>query len=95
MKTLVAIVLFALLPGGAAAAAEPSLDVKVAYADLNLASPEGQQALQARIEAAARGLCGVASPGLSMAFNAAITKCNDAATAAARRSIPAESVSAG
>ncbi len=95
MKTLVAIAMLALLPAGVAAAAEPTTDVKVSYADLNLTSPEGQKALHSRIEIAVRSVCGVPSAGLSMAFNQAIEKCSEAATAAAMRSIPVEPPSAG
>ncbi len=40
-----------------AVAAEPQ-SVTVKYADLNLSTPEGQQALDRRIESAARKVCG-------------------------------------
>lgn len=96
MKTLVALVLLALLPATAmAAAAEPGVEVRVSHADLNLASPEGRRALESRIRSAVRSVCGVPSGGMSTAFNQAIEKCSAAATAAALRSIPVEPPSAG
>lgn len=61
----------------------------VAYGDLNLASTAGQEALQQRIRAAARQVCGTTSyrnaGGLSTA--AANRRCIDEAIAEARSAI--------
>jgi len=43
------------------ASAETAPTVKVAYGDLNLSSPAGQQHLQARLHSAARAVCGIES----------------------------------
>jgi UrcA family protein len=55
----VAAIIVSSLNVAAAVAAPAPGEARVGYADLDLSSPKGQQALEQRIKAAARSVCGV------------------------------------
>jgi UrcA family protein len=52
-----------------------TVSVSVRYADLNLASAEGQQAFNRRIAAAGRQICGAVDNERDLSRRASITKC--------------------
>ncbi len=52
-----------------------TVSVSVRYADLNLASAEGQQAFNRRIAAAGRQICGVVDSERDLSRRASINKC--------------------
>ena len=63
--------------------APETITVRVSYADLNLATPEGRARLDRRIAGAARSICGSFSPAqLEMAM--LVRDCREGAIASAR-----------
>jgi UrcA family protein len=72
--------------------APETVTVRVSYADLNLASPQGRARLDARIAGAARGICGgYFATDLEMA--SLVKNCRAGAIASAR--LPADYASNG
>jgi UrcA family protein len=71
-----------------AATAEPTrTDVRVSYADLNLASPAGQATLARRIDAAASKACSVDANQRDLALKANSARCYDAAVSGGRTAV--------
>lgn len=85
MRSLILVFAAAILAGSAAPAlAETAPSVVVSYSDLNLATPEGRQALKARIAVAVDTVC--ARPHRSSVQQGhAWTECREFAAADARR----------
>lgn len=70
------------------ATAEPvRTDVRVSYADLNLASPAGQASLKRRIDAAASAACFVDTNQRDLAMKRNSGRCYDAAVSGARTAV--------
>lgn len=65
----------ALIAAPAAFAAEPVVSVKVATADLNLATDVGNQQLLRRINAAAHNICGVEPDSRQIAYHRLYQQC--------------------
>jgi len=64
IRTIIStLVLGAALISTAPAFAQETVSLHVSYADLNLASPQGQRALQGRIENAVTEICGATDRG--------------------------------
>ena len=63
------------------AVAQPAASVTISYQDLNLRSAEGRSALDARIELAARQVCG--EPSFELRLAAMSRACRDEAVASA------------
>lgn len=78
----------AALPVGSVAA-QPTVQHKVVhFGDLDLTSPAGSAALERRLNAAARRVCGSGdSRGLSYVYSKAASDCRAAALAGARKAI--------
>lgn len=71
-----------------AATAEPTrTDVRVSYADLNLASPAGQAMLARRIDTAASKACSVDANQRDLGMKRNSTRCYDAAVSGARTAV--------
>jgi len=84
IRTLIStLVLGAALVSTAPAFAQETVSVHVSYADLNLASPQGQRALQGRIENAVTEICGVDDAGDSLSYQRAHAACVAATRASA------------
>lgn len=84
MKTpLIALTALSLIAGVPAAAE----DFVVRYADLDLATPEGQKALDKRIDAEARDYCKVSAPTTGTRVKRDVSQCVNEARNAARESM--------
>jgi UrcA family protein len=79
ISTIIATAAVALL--ATAASAEAPSQIKVGYADLNLASAAGQEMLDHRIDAAARKVCGVDSDERLLSISTAAARCHKDAIA--------------
>ena len=84
---LFAVAAVAMALGATAATVSPAIasdtGLAVRYGDLDLRSESGRAALDARIERAARSVCGVAN-NTELKFARGVRECRDAAIAAAR-----------
>lgn len=76
-----------------AALPEQASSVRVAYGDLNLATPEGSRELYARIASAAREVCGPVDPG-NLESLAAANDCKARAIAQAVRDVHSPNLTA-
>jgi len=83
MKKLTMLIAISCGTTSAIALAEQPVSVRVSYADLNLTSGSGQQALQRRIADAAQSVCGV-SDHRDLRFASAVSDCRTATIADVR-----------
>lgn len=74
---------------GLAFASQPAFakSVEVPYRDLNLSTPEGQQALDSRMRAAAREVCEITSGRSTIHEMVAERECYDDALSSARKAV--------
>lgn len=74
---------------GLAFASQPAFarSIAVPYHDLNLSSPEGQQALDSRVRAAARKVCEITTGRSTLHEMVAERECYDDALSSARKAV--------
>ncbi len=74
---------------GLAFASQPvfARSIEVPYHDLNLASPEGQQALDSRVRAAAREACEITAARVPLREMVTQRNCYDDALSSARKAV--------
>ena len=93
MKTMFIVAFAAALAGGSvAASAQDTTSVRVNVSDLDLQSSAGQHTAAQRVATATRIACGSESSGKSLAENARISACRDAATKSAMQRFEAPQI---
>lgn len=89
MKTLTTLIAAALAATVSTAALAEPVSLTVRYSDLDLASADGQKALDRRIDQAARTVCGDQNGFVPLPTRVQISKCVTKATERAVAALPA------